>query len=76
MTNKLYLATPTYVSAAKLPSSGGRPKNHSYSRHPTTCTVSITIKATYVTNNTKTKLIYIFTEAHVITKQHSLSKSV
>jgi hypothetical protein len=44
-TNKVYLAAPTYVSATNFPSSEGRPKNHSYSRHPTTRTVSITIKA-------------------------------
>ena len=45
ITNKEYLATPMYVSATNLPSSEGRPKNHSYSRHPTMHTFSITIKA-------------------------------
>jgi hypothetical protein len=45
ITNKVYLAAPTYVSASNLPSSGGRPKNHSYSKHPTTPTFSITIEA-------------------------------
>ena len=30
ITNKVYLAAPTYVSASNLPSSGGRPKNHKW----------------------------------------------
>jgi hypothetical protein len=30
ITNRVYLAAPTYVSATNLPSSGGRPKNHSH----------------------------------------------
>lgn len=45
ITNKEYLVVPTYVSATNMPSSGGRLKNHSYSRHPTMHTLSITIKA-------------------------------
>jgi hypothetical protein len=63
ITNRVYLAAPTYVSATNLPSSEGRPKNHNHRRHPNTRTVSITIKVHMPV--TTLKLKQTFSEAHV-----------
>jgi hypothetical protein len=42
----------TYVSATNIPSSGGRPKNHNHSRHPTTH-IQHHNKSTYAANDIK-----------------------